>query len=201
MITILLKVLTVEWEGRNFWETRVRTTLGIICVSIEFLERQLSCKGIILKIWGLTSLFTSLFSFPPLPICTHLLYCLFQLLCFLAHLPHYFGHHTQKPWARVQLMEPIGSHLLEITRASSAVIKLIFSCYFSISNHSRKTEFPLLNTGKITLGSVDDLSKDFPRTAKWLMAYPSAHKTNVWILVWMGHITCSFQTTAYFLPK
>lgn len=44
---------------------------------------------------------------------------------------------------------------------SSAVIKLISSCYFPISNHSKKTDFPLLNTGSITLGSVNGLSKDF----------------------------------------
>lgn len=44
---------------------------------------------------------------------------------------------------------------------SSAVIKLISSCYFPISNRSKKTDFPLLNTGSVTLGSVNGLSKDF----------------------------------------
>lgn len=44
---------------------------------------------------------------------------------------------------------------------SSAVIKLISSCYFPISNRSTKTDFPLLNTGSITLGTVNSLSKDF----------------------------------------
>lgn len=44
---------------------------------------------------------------------------------------------------------------------SSAAIKLICSCYFPISNSSKKTDFPLLNTGSVTLGSVNGLSKDF----------------------------------------
>lgn len=44
---------------------------------------------------------------------------------------------------------------------SSAAIKLIFSCYFPISNSSKKTDFPLLNSGSVTLGSVNGLSKDF----------------------------------------
>lgn len=96
-------------------------------------------------------------------------------------------------------MKPSGSHLLEITTASSAVTKLIRSCYFSISNHSGKTEFPLLNTGRITLGSVDDLSKDFPPSVKWLMAYPSAHKTNVFILNGTYHL--QFPNNCIFSPK
>lgn len=44
---------------------------------------------------------------------------------------------------------------------SSAGIKLISSGYFPISNHSKKTDFALLNTGSITLETVNGLSKDF----------------------------------------
>lgn len=136
-----------------------------------------------MKNWELTSLFISLVSFSPphllSPLCFNYSAFFLSSLWVIWVLPHYLGHHTYWPWARVQLFEPISSHLLEITWVPSAVIKLICSCYFSISNHSRKTEFPLLNTGRITLGSADDLSKDFPPTAKWSMAYPSAHKTNV----------------------
>lgn len=197
MVTALLKVLTMEQERRNFQDSVVWTALGVMPVSIVFRKGnspeltvtlkwiEKYSKATILKIWELASFFILLVPIlppppPPLPsVCLNYSSFLLSSPWVIQVLPYYLGHHTHWPWGSVQQLESSGSHLLEVTGDSSAVIKLICSCNFSISNHSRKTEFPLLNTGRITLGSVDDLSKDFPPKAKWLMAYPSAYKTIV----------------------
>lgn len=145
-----------------------------LAVTLRWIEKY--SKGMILKIWELASLFISSVSFlphsplSPLFVSATLLSCRVIGFCHVTLVITHADH---------ELIEASGSHLLETTGVSSAVIKLTCSCYSSISNHSRKTEFPLLNTGRITLGSTDDLSKDFPPTAKWWMACPCAHKTNV----------------------
>ena len=141
---------------------------GPLCVHAEPLGKTaflslLSCcnemnnivKGITLNCgdWLVSFLIGSLSH--PLP------YCWFQLLCVIAlHCESSWSRSTF-PWSLHTLpmslnaaIKSRGSHWLEITGFSSAVTKLICSSCFSISNHSRETEFPCLTQVGLHLGSL-----------------------------------------------
>lgn len=150
MIKIILKVLTMEWEGRNFKMQASRPPLcsrrafrkncfpEFAAIVLKWNEQHSKRNN--LKMWGI-SLFISLGSLShPLAYCsvsTALSYCSIES-SWSVHISLVIAHTTMSLKAAIKSR---GSHWLEMTGFSSVVTKLICSSCFSISNHSRKTEF------------------------------------------------------------
>ena len=166
MIKILLKVLTMEWEGKNFQDASLRPPLCSrrafrkncfpeFAVVLKWNEMNSIVKGITWKCGGWLVSLSHLFPLPPpclLSVSTALSYCsALWVILVPVHISLVIAHTTMSLKAAIKSR---GSHWLEMTGFSSVVTKLICSSCFPISIHSRKTGFLCLTQVGLHLGSL-----------------------------------------------